>query len=204
LISKLISITPLTDTIPNILKNKTVYYNIGEFTPRKNIEQVIHCFCKKFKKQDNVCLLIKTNVQYNDESGLFIKYKLKTILDNYDIDNLPDIVFCFDKNLSDSEIQVIHELGDVYFTLNLGEGFGLVTYTAKQIGNKVICGKYGAEKEFLDPNIDILLDYTMQTNDHMKIQSKFYKNLKTPVYDNEHVIDKLQIFDKTIKPKFNI
>jgi glycosyltransferase involved in cell wall biosynthesis len=195
-----LSISNLSD----ILLNHTIYYNISEFTPRKNIEQVIHCFCKKFKKTDEVCLLIKTNIQESDESDTFIKYKLKSILDKYNSDELPNIVFCFDKRLDESEIQLIHEIGDVYFTLNLGEGFGLSTFTAKKIGNRIICGKYGAESEFLDKNVDILLDYTLEHVKHRQVQSKLYLDCNIPIYNSDYVVDNLKYFEKTKKLTYNI
>lgn len=190
-VSKCESLSKLSEDINGILKNKTVYYNISEFTPRKNLEQVIHCFCKKFKKSDDVCLLIKTHTQLYDKNNVYIKHKISNILKNYDQNTLPDIIFCFDRKLSDNEIQIIHEIGDIYFTLNRGEGFGLATYTAKQIGNLIICGKFGAEKEYLDPNVDILLDYTFEYCPEYKIQSKLYDGLKIPLYDTDYVMSKM-------------
>lgn len=203
LLSKCESLTPLSTNISDILKNKVVYYNISEFTPRKNLEQVIHCFCKKFKKSDNVCLFVKTHTQLYDKHSVYLKNKLLNLLNQYDMSTIPDIIFCFDRYLDESEIQVIHELGDIYFTLNRGEGFGLSTYTAKKIGNKVICGKYGAEKEFLDSNVDILLDYKLEHSDHLSVQSDLYINSKIPVYDNEDVLSKM-IIEKNKKTTFNL
>mgnify|MGYP003346698572 CR=1 FL=1 len=107
--------------------------------------------------------------------------------------------FCFE-NLNSEEINHIHEFGDVYFTLNRGEGFGLCTYTAKKIGNRIICGKFGAEKEFLDDN-DLLLDYELRSSDYLNDHHKMYigNDQKCAYYDTDYVVSKLQYYPKTIK-----
>lgn len=201
--SKCELLTPNEKSVREILEKNVVYYNISEFSPRKNLEQVLHCFIKKFNKNDDVCLFIKTNIAISDENNTFIKHKILKIIEQYDINNLPNLVFCFDKTLSDVEIQYIHELGDIYFTLNRGEGFGLCTYTAKKIGNKIICGKYGAEREFLNDNIDVLLDYKMEHNFEM-VQTENYLGMKVPVYNNKDVIENLNICAKTKKQTYNL
>lgn len=184
--------------IGDILKNKTVYYNISQFVNRKNISQLIYTFCKKFDKKDNVCLFIKTYITSFSQSEInILKYKMIEYTKHFS--NLPNIIFCFD-NLNNSEIDCIHKFSDVYFTLNRGEGFGLCTYTAKKIGNKIICGKFGAEKEFLDDH-DILLDYTLGSSDNLDDFNKYYlgNNQQCAFYDSEYVISKLNYFPKTIK-----
>ena len=102
-------------------------------------------------------------------------------------------------------INVIHEIGDVYFTLNRGEGFGLCTYTAKKIGNKIICGKFGAEKEYLDDE-DVLLNYELGSSDYLDDHNKFYigNGQQCAFYDTDYVVSKLKHFSKTIKQKYNL
>jgi len=110
---------------------------------------------------------------------------------------------CFD-NLTNDEVNTIHEFGDVYFTLNRGEGFGLSTYTAKKIGNKIICGKFGAENEYLDDN-DILLNYELKSSRHLDDFNKFYTDDKQmcAFYDTDYVVSKLQYFPKVKKQLYN-
>lgn len=157
--------------IENIFENKTVYYNISQYSERKNIDQTLTCFIKKFKKSDKVCLFVKTFLQQFTLPQIeYLKYKIYTLTKNFE--NLPDLVFCFEE-LSDIEIQTIHHNFDIYFTLNRGEGFGLCTYTAKKFGNKVICGKFGAEKEFLESS-DILIDYNLVPTFNMHLFHNYY------------------------------
>jgi len=191
------------DLIKNTIKNKTIYYNISQFNERKNITQVIRTFCKKFKQEDNVCLFIKTFFKSFSRSEVeVLKYNFLELLKKFD--NIPNIIFCFD-DLNDDEITIIHEFGDVYFTLNRGEGFGLCTYTAKKIGNKIVCGKFGAEREFLDESNDILLDYTLVSPFNMEIYHDWYNDdkQKWASYDDDVVVSKLQYFPKTIKQSYN-
>ena len=189
--------------IKNITEQNTVYYNISQFVNRKNIHQVIGSFCKKFTHDDNVCLFVKTYIEtFSQKEINAVKYKIAEITRQFT--NLPKIIFCFE-NLNSDEINTIHEIGDVYFTLNRGEGFGLCTYTAKKIGNRIICGKFGAEKEFLDDD-DLLLDYELGSSDYLDDHNKFYigHGQQCAFYDTDYVVSKLKYFPKTIKTKYNI
>lgn len=188
--------------IKTIIDNNTVYYNISQFTNRKNLIQLINVFCKKFTVKNNVCLFLKIYLErFSEKETETLKYKIHDVLKNYS--NVPNIVLCFE-NLTDDEVNVIHEFGDVYFTLNRGEGFGLSTYTAKKIGNKIICGKFGAEKEFLD-DTDILLDYELKSSIYLDDFNKFYidDRQQCAFYDTDYVISKLECFPKTKKQLYN-
>lgn len=186
--------------IKDIIDKKTVYYNISQYNERKNIDQIIRVFCTKFKGNNDVCLFIKTFFkEFTECQTEMLKYKLMTILKDYD--DVPSIVLCFE-DLNDDEINCIHEFGDVYFTLNRGEGFGLCTYTAKKIGNRVICGKFGAEKEFLDEK-DILLDYNLIDTFNMEVYHNWYQNQQWADYDQDVVLSKIKYFPKTKKTLYN-
>lgn len=192
-----------SDTIiKTILDNNTVYYNISQYNERKNLNQVVSTFCKKFTADDNVCLFIKTYFkEFTTSQKEMLKYKFAELLNTYE--NIPPIIFCFE-NLNDDEINLIHEFGDVYFTLNRGEGFGLCTYTAKKIGNRIICGKFGAEKEFLSLT-DSLIDYTLESPFNMEVYHNWYNDdrQKWATYNDKDVLDVLRYYPKTIKQKYN-
>ena len=184
--------------IKTLIEQNTVYYNISQFNYRKNISQVISSFCKKFTSRDNVCLFIKTYIeQFSKKETDALKYKIVELTKQFK--DLPKIVFCFE-NLNNDEIDTIHKFGDVYFTLNRGEGFGLCTYTAKKIGNRIICGKFGAEKEYLD-DTDLLLDYELGSSDHLDDFNKFYigHGQQCAFYSTDYVVSKLQYYPKTLK-----
>ena len=189
-------------SIKSIINSKTVYYNISQYVNRKNIDQLIHTFCKKFTNKDDVCLFLKVYLEnFSEKETDVLKYKFFNILKNYT--DCPDIIFCFEC-LSNDEVNVIHEFGDVYFTLNRGEGFGLSTYTAKKIGNRVICGKFGAEKEFLDDS-DVLLDYELAPSRYLDDFNKFYIDDKQQCafYDTDYILSKLKYFPKVKKTLYN-
>jgi len=183
------------EKIEEIIKNKTVYYNISQYSERKNIDQVIKTFCTKFTKDDKVCLFVKTYLQqFTPSQTEYLKYKFYSIIKNFN--NPPDIIFCFEE-LNDIEIQSLHNTFDVYFTLNRGEGFGLCSYTAKKFGNKVICGKFGAEKEFLN-NDDILIDYELIPTFNMHLFHNYYddNNQMWASYNDDVVLKKLEYIPK--------
>lgn len=190
------------EEVESVIKSSTIYYNISQYINRKNIDQLLVTFCSRFSKSDNVCLLIKTNLEnFDDKDSHTLRYKIHSILKQFE--NHPNIILCFD-NLNDQEINKLHELGDVYFTLNRGEGFGLCTYTAKKHGNRVICGNFGAEKEFLD-STDVLLDSRLDHTYYLDDFNKFYIDefQKCAFFDTDYVVSKLRYYPKTIKQKFD-
>lgn len=181
--------------IESKLLNNTVYYNISQYSERKNLNQLIKIFCKKFTNDDKVCLFIKTYLQqFTPSQTEYLKYKFYSIIKNFK--NPPNIIFCFEE-LTDLEIQSLHHNFDVYFTLNRGEGFGLCTYTAKKFGNKVICGKFGAEKEFLNDD-DILIDYELVPTFNMHLFHNYYDDddQMWASYNDSDVIKKLEYIPK--------
>lgn len=183
------------ETIKDVLETKTVYYNISQYTNRKNIDQLVYTFCSKFTSNDSVCLLLKLHFRtFGKSEQEVIKYKIKSIVNEFK--NPPCIILCLE-DLTEDEIINLHRLGDVYFTLNRGEGFGLCSYTAKQHGNKVICGGYGAEKEFLTTT-DVIIPYSLQKPFGMIGFHNWYdgEGQLWAVYDNQDVIDRLRYYTK--------
>ena len=186
-----------TELIQNTLKENTVYYNISQYSSRKNVDQAVKTFCNKFTNKDSVCLLLKLFFKsFANTEKEIIKYKINELVNSYE--NHPPIILCLE-NLNTDELNVIHKLSDVYFTLNRGEGFGLCSYTAKKFGNKVICGDFGSEKEFLDGN-DILIPYKLEKPHGMINFHDYYdsEGQLWATFNNDDVISRLKYFKKKI------
>lgn len=171
--------------------SKTIFYNISQYSFRKNIDQVIRTFCKSFNGNDNVCLLLKTFFKtFTDQEKEYIKYKITSLTSIYE--NPPVILLCVE-DLDTEQINVLHKISDVYFTLNRGEGFGLCSYTAKKFGNRVICGGFGAESEFVDEN-DYIIPYSLKKPQGMITFHNLYDgdNQLWANYDDTDVVNCLK------------
>ena len=183
------------DGIMNALTNTTVYYNISQYTTRKNIDQTLRTFCSVFTSDSSVCLILKLFVKdFQNREQEYLKYKIKSILSQFR--NPPTIILCVD-DLNTSEIEEIHRMGDVYYTLNKGEGFGLCTYTAKKFGNKVICGGFGSEIEIVDSQ-DCIVPFKKERPYGMINYHNYYDSLgqQWASFKNEDAIEAL----KKLKP----
>lgn len=146
-------------TVYSAIISNTVFYNISQYSTRKNIDQIVRTFCKTYDGNDKVCLLLKTFFKtFTNQEKEYIKYKIKSLTSIYE--KPPTILLCLD-DLNTEQINVLHKLSDIYFTLNRGEGFGLCSYTAKKFGNRVICGGFGSESEFVDEN-DCIVPYSLE------------------------------------------
>ena len=184
-----------SNKITRTIKNNTVYYNISQYSARKNVDQTLFTFCSKFTSNDNVCFLLKIFFRTFDVNEQeILKYKIKSVLSYFD--NPPKIIVCL-TDLNSDQIDELHKLGDVYFTLNRGEGFGLCSYTAKKFGNRVICGGFGSEVEFLDGN-DTIIPYRLVTPTGMIGFHNWYDSNDQlwASFNNDDVVSKLRFYPK--------
>ena len=181
--------------IVDIIKNNTVYYNISQYSARKNIDQTLLTFCTRFSSTDRVCFMLKTFFRtFSQKERDVLKYKIKHILSFFK--NPPPVIVCL-TDLDTEQINDMHKLGDVYFTLNRGEGFGLCSYTAKKFGNRVICGGFGSEVEFLNGR-DVILPYHLDTPSGMIGFHNLYdgEDQKWAAYNDDEVVERLRFYPK--------
>jgi glycosyltransferase involved in cell wall biosynthesis len=128
--------------LPEINDNEFVFYTINEWTARKGIEDLIHCFLETFTSQDNVVLFIKSSTirQFMGEgyiSNQSMKYP-----------NPPKIILNTE-DWSDDKIVSLHKRGNCYISLCKSEGIGLGACEAAQVGNPVIMSSYGGQQDYL-------------------------------------------------------
>jgi hypothetical protein len=139
-----ISVIPHAVEIPSI-KDKAnfpvddscyKFYTIADNNTRKNLQRLIEIYFLSFTKNNNVCLLIKSNGS-SDIIGKSIN-DLKQKMNLYSSPEYYPTVLVLTEKLTNDEIQKIHNWGDCFVSTTYGEGFMYPAFDAAITGNHII------------------------------------------------------------------
>jgi len=144
---------PIPVGMPDV-RDKCVFYTIGETSRRKNIIATIRAFYSTFTSRDDVVLIIKTNIPWKtpDEGVGILRSTIEDIKKSIHIyarqQYYPQIV-CITDFLSDSQIDQIHSIGNVFVMPSHGEAWCIPAHDALAFGNPVIASNWGAFPELM-------------------------------------------------------
>jgi glycosyltransferase involved in cell wall biosynthesis len=188
--------------VEGIDKDFFVFYVIGQWTERKGIEDTVKAFCEEFRKDERVCLLVKTfGSGYLPEDIAELKMKIMRLMSVYK--NSAKVVFMVEE-VSEEKIVALHTMGDCYVSLCKSEGWGLGAFDAAGYGNPVIITGYGGQMDFLKSKINHLLHYTLVPVKGMKWIKWYNENQLWAQPDLEHAKKLMRIvFSKGKKQRKN-
>lgn len=134
------------------LKNKCVFYTIGEMSRRKNIAAILRAFYSAFSLRDDVALVIKTNNpgKTPEETANLLKTMvddIKKAIHIYVKHNYYPSVICITDFLSDQKIDQLHVACDVFVSVSHGEAIGLGAFDAMGFSNPIILNNWGFAPE---------------------------------------------------------
>lgn len=134
------------------LKNKCVFYLVGEMTRRKNIVAVLRAFYAAFSLRDDVSLVIKTSIpnKTSDETTNILQTTINDIkksLHTYMRDQYYPPVVCVTDFLPDKKLDQLHTACDVFVLASHGEAWGIPAHDAMGFGNPVILSNWGSFPE---------------------------------------------------------
>jgi glycosyltransferase involved in cell wall biosynthesis len=138
-----------------LLKDKCVFYLVGEMTRRKNIVAIIRAFYNAFTLRDDVALVIKTSIpgKSSDEATNILKTTIddikKSIHTYFRHHYYPPVIGITDF-LSDDKLDQLHVACDVFVSASHGEAWGIPAHDAMGFGNPVILSNWGAFPELTD------------------------------------------------------
>lgn len=136
------------------LKDKFVFYYIGEISRRKNIGAILKAFHLEFGPEEDVEIVIKGHLPgaSANESLSHLKelsHKIKEGLKIYPSEDLyhKELFIC--DYVSEEEIMQIHSTCDCFVSSSFGEAWGIPIFDAMSMGKTPICVEYGGPKDFL-------------------------------------------------------
>jgi glycosyltransferase involved in cell wall biosynthesis len=145
-INKKIDTTEKLD-IP-LLKDRCVFYFIGEMNKRKNFAALIRGFYSAFIEKENVILVIKTNIPNNNSQqtmaimNKFIQDIKTSTHIHKDQDKYPKILV-ITEHLSEKQINQLHSSCDIFVSPSHGEAVCLPAMDAMFHGNPLIVSNWG-------------------------------------------------------------
>lgn len=114
------------------LKNKFVFYYIGEYNERKNIMALVKGFHREFSPEEDVTLLIKTNSpELKNEINQWREYSRTRR------QYIPEVII--DGQVPEDFMLDIHKTGNCFVCPSRGEGFCLPIMDALYYDNPVLC-----------------------------------------------------------------
>jgi len=123
---------------------------IAQWGPRKNIDQTLLNFIDTFKDNENVGLILKTNVMRNSIPDRYITLdRLNNILG--DERNHKCKIYLLHGDMTEEEIHSLYNNNKIKAMINFGhgEGYGLPLFEAAYSGLPVVTHDFGGQKDFL-------------------------------------------------------
>jgi len=134
------------------LKDKCIFYTIGETTRRKNIVAMLRAFYAAFTLRDDVALVIKTTIpgKTSEETTETIRTTIADIkksLHTYIRHPFYPPVACISDFLPDNQLDQLHMACDVFASSSHGEAWGIPAHDAMGFCNPVILSNWGSFPE---------------------------------------------------------
>jgi glycosyltransferase involved in cell wall biosynthesis len=168
--------------------------SVNEECDRKNIIATLRYFCKFFKGNKDVGLILKTSF---GRSTTLDKTKTRNFLSNAlkEIraeEDGPKVYFLHgDMSVKDLYLLYNSEKVNYYLSLTKGEGFGLPILEAARCGLPIIATNWSGHLDFLDDDF-LKVDYTLKNVPKEKIDASiFVENSCWAVVDEESVLTQL-------------
>jgi len=140
-----------------------VFYTIAAWDPRKAMVETLHAYLKEFSADEEVCLLIKTDEEGFLDGYAGIKRPVRMIIDDIISSySNPAKVVLIAGRIPERQVQLIHEIGDCFYSLTHCEGWGLGAFDAASFGNQVIITGWGGQLDFLPPNYSYHVKYDLK------------------------------------------
>jgi len=154
------------------LGDRRIFYTISTWQERKGIAPLIKAFTEAFTQQEPVALVIKTTpfdlerVRHDHGyEGHRIRtwVQLAAILGRtiLRLGRQPPPIYLLTTELSDGELQALHEMGDCYVSLSRAEGWGLGAFEAAWLSKPVVVTGWSGPTAFLTPETAYFVDYSL-------------------------------------------
>ena len=130
-------------------KRKIVIGSVGQWTWRKNIDDLLIAVCSEFRSRE-VVLLLKTygSVHNIENEEAHIRQKVNLLKRGVQNDDLIRVVL-IQSSLTDQEMDMFYNSIDMYVTLSRGEGFCIPAAQAMANGVPVIATGWSAFTDYI-------------------------------------------------------
>jgi len=140
---------------------KTIkFYHNSTGKKRKGVDLLIKAYFESFTNKDDVCLVIKTTPQ--------VENQFAQIISTFKKDNSPDVELIV-TDLSDEEMSSLQKSVSASIYPSRAEGFGIPALESMSVGKPVIVTNYGGFLDFCSKDNSYLIDCTVKNIDPAEI-----------------------------------
>lgn len=149
------------------LKDKFVFYFIGEMNRRKNLAGLLKAFHTEFGVNENVELVIKTSVPgvHQDVSAKQVNDFCQEIKRGLKLHSKPEDYkkeIVITQELRENELYRLHKSCNCFVMPSYGEAWCLPAMDALGFGNPVIANSFGGMADYVNKENGWLLDYQLE------------------------------------------
>ena len=144
----------------------------GDFTERKNFEALIEAYTTEFKRNEDVCLIMKVHFGgFTQKHKLNLINKIKQLAFMHN-QNPPRILFFGDK-IKTEDLPMFYRGGDCFVLPSRGEGLGMCVQEAMACGLPTITTGWSAMTDYVkDGENGLFIDYNLETIDNINFINK--------------------------------
>jgi glycosyltransferase involved in cell wall biosynthesis len=147
--------------ISGVTDSDFMFYNISQFTERKNLIALLKAYYHTFSGIEDVVLVLKTyRNDYSDNEKSVVRNIIRGLKRDMPMEHHPKVILIPDM-LTELEITALHQRGDCYVSLDRGEGFGLSPFQAGAAGKPVVVTGFGGSTEYAKEDNSYLVDYQL-------------------------------------------
>jgi glycosyltransferase involved in cell wall biosynthesis len=161
-----------------MLKDKMVFYFIGEGTRRKNLPGLLRAYFAAFTSRDNVALVIKTHIpgmsaeQGSKHVGEMVA-DMKKVMRMHANPRLYPPVLVITRYLSEEVLDRLHATCHCFVMPSHGESWCIPAMDALSLGNPIIASNWGAFPDMTHTCANDIFTPATQEFDHVPINCGF-------------------------------
>jgi glycosyltransferase involved in cell wall biosynthesis len=135
------------------------FYSIGRWEPRKGYVQLIDAFAQAFGPSNGCTLTLKVTLRnWPDYPTPEQAIESASRRFGWDVGSAVKVIT---DTLSEDKILKLHFDNTVYVCSSHGEAWALPAFDAKVAGNALVHVPYGGTADFVDPEVDVAVPYTV-------------------------------------------
>ena len=153
------------------LEGRRIFYTVSTWLERKSIGPLVAAFAEAFGPDDPVALVIKTTAHDlervrrdpgHEGESVPVQPQFEAMIGRAVLRHgrVPPPIRLLTDDLSDGELQALHEVGDCFVSLCRAEGWGLGAFEAALAGRPVVITGWGGPTAFLSPEAAYFVDWT--------------------------------------------
>lgn len=170
-----------------------IFYTIGEWNERENIDGTIKTFCRAFTAEDKVKLIVKVyHIDYTPDNVEYCTRRMEDILKEFP--KHPEILLI----TGNINCKLIHSIGDCFFSMTRSGGFCRSAFDAFSFGKHVIITEFGGHTDYLGKGRVGYITYDLIDVDFEEQKRVYNSDQKWASPNIQHGISKLQNFNSEL------